>query len=92
MSTKSLSPLVDEVVLAVLQLRPEADVFGTHDRVLIRNASGDLVVRLFSRDPEVDVSFEVETWGTQISAEASFSNMPADVIAAAIVSALKLGF
>ncbi len=62
----------------------------TAGMVLVRHEGGELVVRIFSRDPEVDVSLQVESWSGVIAAEASFSNMPADVVAAAVLSALEL--
>lgn len=84
--------LVDEVAAAVLAARPEADVSAarTAGMVLVRHEGGELVVRIFSRDPEVDVSLQVETWAGQLNAEASFSNMPASVVAAAVLAALEL--
>jgi hypothetical protein len=85
--------LVDDVVAAVVSLRPELEpIPGSatgHVRFSVR---GELMVRIFSLDPEVDVRFQVESWERGLVGEAAFSNMPADVIAAAIVSALELQF
>lgn len=58
------------------------------DRLL--PGGGSTVVRVFTEDPEVHVGFRIETWNGVIQAEASFSNMPASVVAAAIMAAFDL--
>lgn len=85
--------LVDDVAAAVVALRPALEPIpgstAGHVRFSVR---GELMVRVFSQDPEVNVSFQIESWERGLLGEASFSNMPADVVAAAIVAALELQF
>ena len=86
--------LVGDVASAVISARPSLEPLlgSTRGHVRFANPAGDRMVRIFSQDPEVDVTFQVETWERGLVAEASFSNMPADVVAAAIVAALELQF
>lgn len=58
------------------------------DRLL--EGGGSTVVRVFTEDPEGHVGFRIEAWNGVVQAEASFSNMPASVVAAAIMAAFDL--
>ena len=58
------------------------------DRLL--EGGGSTVVRVWTEDPEVHVAFAIQTWNGVTQAEASFSNMPASVVAAAIMAAFDL--
>lgn len=86
--------VVVDVANAVVALRPALDVIGVSERgVTIAGLSTlEYVIRVSTQDPECHVAFSVQTWNGCISSEASFSNMPADVVAAAIVAAFELQY
>lgn len=93
MSRTAVPAIVSEVAAAVLELRPNLEPMpGSVPGHVRLSINGALMVRVFSLDPEVDVRFQVEEWDRGLVGEASFSNMPAAVVAAAIVAALELQF